>query len=232
MIDTPDVARVAALVGERARGRMLLALMDGSALTATELALEGGVSPSTASSHLAKLVRAGLVTVARQGRQRHFRLGGSAVAEAIEALMAISPRRTGPALRSAAGADGLRQARVCYDHLAGEAGVRLFAALRERGWVRASGAAVSVTQEGEVAFTRLGIGLDRLRASRRPLCRPCLDWSERRFHLAGSLGAALLERLLALGLARRQRGSRALAITPRGAVFLRTLHVPARDPRP
>jgi DNA-binding transcriptional ArsR family regulator len=223
MSDMPDVASIGALVGERARGRMLTALMEGRALTATELALEAGVVPSTASSHLEKLTRAGLVTIARQGRHRYFRLAGDEVAAALEGLMAIAGRHGARRERAIIRDDGLRRARVCYDHLAGEAGVRLFAQLRARRWVRASGNAVSLGPDGEKWCRRLGVDVDALRAGRRPLCRPCLDWSERQFHLAGSLGAALLDRLFALRLARRQAGTRALALSPRGAAFLETL---------
>jgi DNA-binding transcriptional ArsR family regulator len=220
VIDTPDLASVAALVGDRARGRMLAALMEGRALTATELALEAGVAPSTASSHLAKLAEARLVTIARQGRHRYFRLAGSPVAAALEGLMAIAPRPDRRPVRTGPPDEGLRRARVCYDHLAGEAAVRLLRALRERKWVRASGESLALTAAGEEWFRGLGIDLDALRARRRPVCRPCLDWSERQFHLAGSLGAALLDRLFALRFVKREVGSRALAISPRGASFL------------
>jgi DNA-binding transcriptional ArsR family regulator len=202
---------------------MLTALMDGRALTATELALEGAVAPSTASSHLEKLTSAGLVTVARQGRHRYFRIAGPQVATALEGLMALAPRgrpRVGPR------DEGLRRARVCYDHLAGEAAVRLLTELHERRRVSVSGDAISLTAAGEEWFSRLGIDLEALRARRRPLCRGCLDWSERRFHLAGALGAALLERLFALRLARREVGSRALLLSPRGAALLESLQLP------
>src|SRR5262245_21651293 len=221
MLDMPDVARVAALVGGPARGRMLTALMEGRALTATELALHGGVAASTASSHLDQLVEAGLLVIARQGRHRYFRIARPEVAAAIEGLMAIAPpartRTTGPR------DPGLRKARVCYDHLAGEAGVALLEGLRTRQWVRGAGPGLALAPAGEAWFRGLGVDLDRLRAGRRPLLRPCLDWSERQFHLAGSLGAALLERLLALRLARREAGSRALALSPRGQALLQGL---------
>jgi len=231
MADMPDIAAVAALVGEPARGRMLGALMEGRALTATELALEGGVAPSTASSHLSKLTRAGLLTIARQGRHRYFRLAGTDVAAALESLMAIAPRTVGRAVITAPRDEALRRARVCYDHLAGETAVRLLAGFRERRWVRLAGEAMALTPEGEEWFRRFGIDLPALRSRRRPLCRPCLDWSERQFHLAGSLGAALLDRLLALRYARRVTDSRALAISPRGAVFLESVTTP-RSPAP
>jgi hypothetical protein len=199
--------------------------MEGRALTATEQALECGVAPSTASSHLEKLAAAGLVAVARQGRHRYFRLAGPEVAAALESLMAIAPRG-GPSAAARRPRDlALRRARVCYDHLAGEVAVELWARLRERRWVRAAGDEIALTPAGEEGFRRLGIDLESLRARRRPLCRPCLDWSERRFHLAGALGAALLERLLARRLARREVGSRALVLSPRGAAFLDRLEL-------
>jgi DNA-binding transcriptional ArsR family regulator len=219
---SPDFSGIGALVGEPARARMLTALLEGRALTATELALDGGVAPSTASSHLDKLARAGLVAVARQGRHRYFRIAGPEVAAALEGLMAIAPRAPRPPA-SGPRDEGLRQARVCYDHLAGEAGVRLLAELRRRGWLRQAGEGLSVTRSGAEWCGRLGIDLDALRAQRRPLCRQCLDWSERSFHLAGALGAAILDRLLALRLAKREPGSRALLFSPRGRAFLESL---------
>jgi DNA-binding transcriptional ArsR family regulator len=199
--------------------------MEGRALTATELALEGDVAPSTASSHLAKLSRAGLVTIARQGRHRYFRLASVAVATALESLMVIAPR-AGAGARRWTGDEELRRARVCYDHLAGEAAVRLLAALRERRWVRGVSDAIAVTSAGEEWFRGLGVDCAALRRKRRRLCRVCLDWSERQFHLAGALGAALLDRVLALRLARRETGSRALIVSPRGAAFLESLQLP------
>jgi DNA-binding transcriptional ArsR family regulator len=227
----PDIAAVAALVGEPARARMLAALMAGRALTATELALEAGVAPSTASSHLDKLTRAGLVSPARQGRHRYFSLASPDVARALEGLMAIAPQ--GDARRGGPRDAGIRRARVCYDHLAGELGVELLERLRARRWVHGAGERLTVSGEGEQGFAALGIDVAELRGQRRPLARCCLDWSERRFHLAGALGAALLERMLALRLARRESGSRAVVFTARGEEFLgsfeaRLAHGPAR----
>jgi hypothetical protein len=207
---------------------MLTALMEGRALTATELALEADVTPPTASSHLEKLANAGLVTIAKQGRHRYFRIAGPEVAAALEGLMAIAVRDGDHTVRSRPSENGLRHARVCYDHLAGDAAVHILAELHRRDWVRVSGDTIAVTPQGEAWFRRLGVDVEALREKRRPLCRLCLDWSERQFHLAGSLGAALLDRLLALRLARRQIGSRALAISPRGAAFLRNLEPPTR----
>ncbi|HEY8141884.1 MAG TPA: helix-turn-helix transcriptional regulator [Kofleriaceae bacterium] len=224
---TPDVAAIAGLLGEATRSRMLTALMQGRALTATELALEGGVTPSTASTHLARLRRAGLVEIARQGRHRYFRLAGGGVAAAIEGLMRISPPAAG-GRRSHSGPNdhGLRRARVCYDHLAGEAGVGLLAGLRSRRLIVGGDEAMALSREGVAWCARIGIDLGALRVLRRPLLRPCLDWSERRSHLAGAVGAALLERLLTLRLARRELDSRALRLTPRGESFLERLELP------
>lgn len=226
MLDIPDVSPVAALIGDPTRSRMLEALLDGRAMTATELALASDVAPSTASSHLEKLARACLLVPARQGRHRYFRLASPQVASAIEALMVIAPRGRGPAATPGPKESSLRWARVCYDHLAGEAAVTLLQRLGEKGWLCSSGDTLTVTPSGEAWFLRLGIDVGGLRKVRRPLCRPCLDWSERRTHLAGALGAALLGRLLALRLARRTTGSRAVTFSPRGVEFLRDLRPP------
>jgi len=222
----PDLASVAFLVGEPARGRMLTALMDGRALTATELALEGGVAPSTASSHLERLGHGGLVTMVRRGRHRYFRIAGPRVAAALEGLMAIAPRSRRAVDRRGPLDEALRHARVCYDHLAGEAAVRFLESASERNWLRLSRHGVAITPGGEERFRALGIDIAALHGQRRRLCRPCLDWSERRFHLAGALGSALLDRLFALRWARREIGTRAVTFSPRGAAFLETLEPP------
>jgi DNA-binding transcriptional ArsR family regulator len=216
-----DVARIGGLVGEPSRARMLAALMGGRALTATELALAANVAASTASSHLEKLTKGGLVAIARQGRHRYFRIASRDVAEMLEGLMALSPRRMGKPVVHRPSADScLRRARVCYDHLAGEAGVRLLHQLARHRWVDVAPDAIHITATGEAWFGRLGVDLDALRASRRPLCRACLDWSERQHHLAGALGAALLERLFELRMARREPEGRAIRLSPRGAAFV------------
>jgi DNA-binding transcriptional ArsR family regulator len=223
MSDRPDIAFVAALLGDPTRSRMLTVLMDGRAQTATELALEGGVSASTASSHLARLTVAGFVTLAKQGRHRYFRIAAPEVAAAIEGLMGIAPRGRARPARTGACDEGLRRARVCYDHLAGEAGVRLLERLRERHFVGGSSEAIELTRAGERWCREAGIDLETLRAKRRPLCRSCLDWSERRIHLAGALGAALLDRLFDLCYARRGPGSRAVIVSSRGEAFIERL---------
>ncbi len=224
MVDTPQLASIAALVGDPSRGRMLSALMDGRALTATELALEAGVTPSTASSHLSQLEGAGVVSMARHGRHRYFRIASAEVASVFEALMGLAAH-TGRRPRSAPGVPGMRRARVCYDHLAGERGVQLLERLRSRGFLTASDETPELTIAGEAWCRAIGIDLDALNSRRRPLCRPCLDWSERRTHLAGALGASILERLFALRLARREPGGRTVVFSPRGEAFLDRLEI-------
>ncbi len=223
MAGTPDLSIIAALLGEASRGAMLTALMDGRALTATELALEAGVTPSTASSHLARLTKARLLAIEKQGRHRYYRIATPDVARVMETLMAFAPERKHAKVRVGPEDESLRHARVCYDHLAGEAGVRLLTRLRERKLLDGSDEELSLTSRGETWAKAFGIDLESLHARRRPLCRPCLDWSERRAHLAGALGAAILERLFRLRYARREPGSRAVALSARGEQFLEHL---------
>lgn len=221
MLEGPVIASVAALIGDPARANILTALLDGRALTVSELAQAAGVSLPTTSGNLARLAQAGLIVGERQGRHRYFRLSGPDVAQVLESLMGLAQRtgarrvRTGP--RDAA----LREARVCYDHLAGERAVAMLASLRARGLVEGADD-LQVTAEGRGFFARLGVDMDHLDRGRRPVCRPCLDWSERRAHLGGALGAALLERLLAQGWMERADG-RCVKITPAGAVALADL---------
>lgn len=216
------LASVAALIGERARAEMLLGLMDGRALTATELARLARVTKPTASSHLAKLFAARLVAVERQGRHRYYRLTGHQVAEALESLQALAPAGAVAAVRPGPADLGLRTARACYDHLAGEYGVLVYDSLVRRELLASRGKRLDLTPRGEGFIAELGIDLAAMHRGRRPLCLPCLDWSERRHHLAGALGAALLERVLALGWARRVRGSRVLAFSALGERALRS----------
>ena len=215
----PDIARVAALIGDPGRANMLTALMGGAALTASELALEAGVTKQTASSHLSKLSEAGLVALERQGRHSYYRLAGSGVAEALEALMGIAARsrrtRTGPK------EPALRHARVCYDHLAGDLGVRVFDALVAGRRLASEAGKLRLTRRGQAFMADFGIDTAMLARSARPLCRTCLDWSERRSHLAGALGAALLSRFYELRWARREAESRAVIFSPTGETALR-----------
>ncbi|WP_254461067.1 ArsR/SmtB family transcription factor [Xanthomonas sacchari] len=219
MSEATPLSRVAFLLGDAARSRMLAALMSGQARTATELALDGGVAPSTASRHMAQLVEAGLLAVVCQGRHRYFRLADAQVAAAVEAMMGLAPP---PARRAGPSDPALRRARVCYDHLAGELAIRWRQQMEARGHLLC-GDGMSLSASGAAWCATLGIDVAALRASRRPVCRPCLDWSERRDHVAGALGSALLRHLLDTGLARRVPDSRVVQIGPRGERFLSLL---------
>jgi len=216
MKDGPVIAGVAALLGDPARANMLTALMDGRALTASELAGEAGVGLPTASGHLAKLEAGGLVTVEKQGRHRYFRLSGSDVAAVLEGLMGLAGRTGAVRTRPGPKEPALRVARLCYDHLAGERGVQLLDGLRRRGVLDGEDGDLAPTPEGRVFLAGFGIDLAPLAARRRPLCRACLDWSERRHHLAGSLGAALLMRMRELGWLTVGDSGRVVAFTPDG----------------
>ena len=218
--DAPDLAGLAALIGDPARARMLTAVMSGTALTATELALEAGVAASTASAHLARLTEGQILAIEKQGRHRYFRLYDAEIAEMLEELMGIASRR-GPRRRTGPADPALRVARVCYDHLAGERGVWLLDRLRERRLIDG----FEVSGDAGPFFTRFGIDVSSLAKLRRPLCRPCLDWSERRHHLGGALGAAILGRIFALRWARRELDSRAVVFSAGGERSLKRLFV-------
>ena len=215
---SPDLASLGALIGDAARARMLTSLMHGRALTATELALEANVTPSTASSHLAKLTGANVVRVEKQGRHRYFALYDAQIAEMLEMMDLVARPRTGKITCP----PQLRVARVCYDHLAGERGVWLLTQLRDRKLLTGRDG-LTLSHDGEAFFAKFGIDVDALSQSRRPLCRPCLDWSERRHHLGGALGAAILDRIFALRWARRELDSRAVQFSQRGEQELRRL---------
>jgi DNA-binding transcriptional ArsR family regulator len=221
MKDGPGIVRIAALLGDTARAGMLSALMGGQALTATELAQVVNLTKQTVSGHLAKLVDAGLVAVEAQGRHRYFRLAGPDVAEWLESLMGLAYRVGAVPLQPGPRDPALRKARVCYDHLAGELGVTLYEGLVAKRLIRSEGDGWTVTARGGDTLRKIGVDIDALKSERRPLCRPCLDWSARRHHLAGALGAALLNRCLELGWARRVRGSRVVAFSPQGERALR-----------
>lgn len=208
----PDIARVAAAIGDPARANMLTALMSGKALTSSELAQEAGVAAATASSHLARLQHAGLVTVEQQGRHRYWRMTGPEVAEVLEKLMGLAAR-TGPMrVRTGPREPALRKARVCYDHLAGDYGVRLFDSLVVRNIINVDDGGLSLGAAAAPFISDMQLTI----RPGRPPCRACLDWSVRRHHLAGALGAALLDRMFALGWAKREAGSRAVSFTTDG----------------
>lgn len=215
MVTTVSVAQVGALVGDPARVAMLQALMDGRASTASELAQAAGITPQTASGHLAQLAAASLVTMSKQGRHRYHRLASPEVAQLLESLMRLASDAASVRPRTGPRDPRLRLARTCYDHMAGWLGVRLADALVTRSWVEIADDGAVVTPEGLHRLSALGLDV----AAGRPaklLCRPCLDWSERRPHLAGRLGAALCAHSLQRGWVRRQAGSRALDVTPAG----------------
>lgn len=214
--DGPSIARIAALIGDHARAEVLTALMADRALTATELAGLAGVTKQTISAHLAKLRDAGLVTVESQGRHRYFRLAGHDVAQLLEALMGVAFRAGAVRVRSSPREPALRRARICYDHLAGERGVQAYEALLARGVFENDLPDLRLTDAGRRWFATFGIDAEAAEAQRRALCRPCLDWGERRHHLGGALGAALLQRLFALRWARQAKDSRVINFTPKG----------------
>jgi DNA-binding transcriptional ArsR family regulator len=216
MAEGPDIARVASLIGDPARSNMLLALLGGKALTATELAGAAGVTLQTASSHLSKLEEGGLLSLRKQGRHRYFALADGHVGAMIESLMSFSATRGHLRHRTGPKEPELRKARICYDHLAGDYGVRMLDSLVAQGAIEAHEEALTLTPGGEILLRNRGLDIDSLRAKRRPLCRACLDWSERRTHLAGALGAALLSDFLDRGLARRVEDSRAVRFSPEG----------------
>lgn len=219
MKEGPVIATVAALIGDPARANMLTALMDGRALTVSELAEAAGVTLPTASSHLARLDAANLLAAERQGRHRYFRLADPEVARVLEALMGLAERTGAKRVRTGPRDAELRTARICYDHLAGERGVALLAGLKQAGRITGEHA-LAVPAEGRAFFVDFGIDMDGLEKARRPVCKTCLDWSERRSHLGGALGAALLDRILANGWARRGPG-RVIAFSGTGLGALR-----------
>jgi DNA-binding transcriptional ArsR family regulator len=224
MILAPEsVARFASLLADRSRAAICVALLDGRAWTAGELGRQAGISASTATEHLNLLVGGGLLTQERQGRHRYVRLAGADVARVIEDIATLAGT-AGPArsLRTVRAAADLAAARTCYDHLAGELGVRLFDALAAGGLIAVSDG-LALTTAGRSWFTDLA-GPDALRPSTsRPLVRTCIDWTQRRPHLAGALGAVLERELVARSWVRRCQGSRAVRVTPAGQRGLREL---------
>ena len=225
----PDIASIAALLGDPARANMLTALLAGQALTAGELAREAGVTAQTASSHLSRLEAGGLLTQRKQGRHRYYALSGEDVAGVIEALMGLAARTGHTRVRAGPKEPALRRARVCYDHLAGDLAVDMLEHLVARGFVAEDGDDLSLTATGETFMQALGLDLPRLTMSRRPLCKACLDWSVRRTHLAGALGAALLDRFYGLGWAAREPGTRLVSFSPRGLEAFRQIFGVAAD---
>lgn len=220
-----STAAVAALIAEPARATMLDALMAGGELRASELGRRADVAPSTASEHLSRLLEGGLVVCEAHGRERRFRLASRTVADALEALALIAPPEEIRSLRASDRATALRRARTCYDHLAGELGVGLTEALVAQRLLVPADGAYSLSQRGELRLAELGIDLEAARTQRRVFARACLDWSERRPHLAGALGAALADAVIAHGWMARRPNDRALTVTTAGEAALRELGV-------
>jgi len=234
-----DIASIGALVADRGRARILLALGDGRALPASVLADEAGVAASTASAHLSRLVKGGMLRVERHGRHRYFRLAGPEVGELIEALARISPPAPVRSLKQGSKAHAVRFARTCYDHLAGMLGTELMTSLLERDLLTGGDGVFDLDAAREDRLAAPGFDLDyRLTSAgvrelkafgidfdslppRRPLIRYCVDWSEQRHHLAGSLGAAIATRMLELGWVRKAQRSRALHVSDEGFTRLR-----------
>lgn len=214
--DGPDISLIGAMIGDPARANMLSALMTGKALAAGELAREAGVTIQTASSHLSKLEGSGLLIKHQQGRHRYFSLADEEVAHVLEAMAGLAAKRGHMRTRTGPKDPELRKARICYNHLAGELGVTLYDSLLARRHLLMQGDVPVLTESGNAFVSALGVDIDALTKPRRPVCKPCLDWSVRRYHLAGTLGTALLNRMLDLGWAQRIENSRVIAFSVRG----------------
>lgn len=231
MKDGPNIARIAALLGDRARADALTALMD-HALTATELSVIAGVTKQTMSGHLSKLLDAALVEVDRQGRHRYFRLSNEDVARLLESLMGVAFRTGAVRLIASPRDPALRKARSCYGHLAGELGVLVYEALLRQGALQTTKQALRLTETGVAWFARIGVDTATVAQQRRSFCRPCMDWSERRHHLAGSLGSAMFSRFCELGWVSRNNKSRTIRITALGERKFRAMFESAGFPLP
>ena len=223
-----DIAAVGRLLAGRARAAMLDALFDGGAWSVRELASAARIAPSTASEHLAQLRDGGLVVATRSGRYRRYRLAGEDVAHALECLGTLAPPLRSRGLTEASRNEALREARTCYDHLAGRLGVTITHAFVDYGYLAGPDGSFLPTASGKMALAHVGIDVDALEAARRPVARACMDWSERRPHLAGGLGAALLVRLESIGGLAHLQGSRAVRLRPSGTALFAQLgiHLP------
>ncbi|TML16973.1 MAG: winged helix-turn-helix transcriptional regulator [Actinobacteria bacterium] len=212
----PDIAAAAALLAEPARAVLVTAVIADGELPATELAARAQIAPSTASEHLARLVAGGFLSSEKHGRHRYYRLADPAVAAAVEALALVAPQPTVRSLREATRSELLREARTCYDHLAGRVGVALARSLERDGTLVRRNSGYDLGPKSGARLEELGIDLAALERLRRPIVRGCLDWSERELHVAGALGAALADRFFELGWIRRRDGNRSVEVTARG----------------
>lgn len=216
MITGPMIAEIAALVGDPTRATILAALLDGRALNASDLAGAAKITPQTASTHLAKLREAGLLSMVRAGRQRHFRLASTTVADMIDGIVAVALDKRPRYRPLSREARALGAARMCYDHLAGRLSIDLADAFVAREYVELDGEAAEITRAGSRFLAEFGVVLPGRRSSRRRFCRLCLDWTERRPHIAGVVGAAITQRCFDLGWVQRMEGSQALTVTSSG----------------
>ncbi|MBA4496565.1 ArsR/SmtB family transcription factor [Paenactinomyces guangxiensis] len=212
-----NVADVASLLCEPSRANMLQSLLDGRFHTATELAVIAGITPQTASYHLSLMLELKVVTVKKNGRHRYYQLADGQIAQVLESLLCIAPSEKINSLKKFNQNQAIRFARTCYDHLAGKLGVHLTETMVKMGILHPSGADFALTEEGKIFLTNFGIDVLRAQKKRRSFARCCLDWSERRYHLAGSLGHALLEKLFALSWIEQLPESRAVKVTETGA---------------
>jgi DNA-binding transcriptional ArsR family regulator len=215
MSDGPNITRIAAAIGDPVRAEMLTVLLAGRALTATELSTHAGITKQTGSTHLRRLLDARLITMHAQGRHRYFAIANESVAQLLERMIGVAADAAHVRVHTGPREPALRKARVCYDHLAGEIAVSMYDALLARGVLEFRGESLTVANSGNAWLNKFGIDTEQFRLQRRPVCRVCMDWSERRNHLAGALGAALLQRVIDRGWAKCERGSR--LVTFRGS---------------
>ena len=231
MITGPIIAEIAALIGDPARATMVSALLDGRAQTASELASAARITPQTASTHLAKLTEAGVLSVVRSGRHRYFRLALPAVAGMIDGIVAVALGKRPRYRPLSRQARALSAARMCYDHLAGRLSVEIADSFVAREYMVPDDDVAEITPAGTSFLTAFGIGLPPRRSSRRHFCRLCLDWTERRPHIAGAVGAAITRRCFDLGWVERTSRSHAVIVTPSGRRgFRKTFGIDASEP--
>jgi DNA-binding transcriptional ArsR family regulator len=231
MITGPIIAEIAALVGDPARATMVSAVLDGRALTASELAVAAGITPQTASTHLGKLTEAGVLSVVRSGRHRYFRLASPTVADMIDGIVAVALEKRPRYRPLSRQAHALSAARMCYDHLAGRLSVDLTDSFVAREYIVLEDEAAEITTAGTRFFTEFGIGFPTLRSTRRHFCRLCLDWTERRPHIAGAVGAGITKRCFDLGWMERMKRGHAVIVTPLGRRgFQETFGIDASEP--
>ncbi|EFI67645.1 hypothetical protein BFZC1_15820 [Lysinibacillus fusiformis ZC1] len=222
----PNMAEIAALLGETSRATILASMMDGRFHTASELAYMAAIKPQTASFHLAKLVEGKLIKVEKQGRHRYFQLAGEDIAHFLESFLAISPPPEVRSLKQSSQIKLLQDARTCYDHLAGKLGVQLTESMLKAGYLTLEGKQFVLTDEGTLFFTTFGIDLTALKRKRRSFSHACLDWSERRYHLAGALGSELLNQFFNLDWLIRVPSIRAIQVTEKGKIgFKEVFHL-------